>query len=39
VEEFNSELESLREHLADMPDSEVKAWLMAKVPEYRATLN
>jgi FlaA1/EpsC-like NDP-sugar epimerase len=35
VEDVIAELESLREHLADMPDSEVKAWLMAKVPEYR----
>lgn len=39
VEDFNSELEALRDRLADMPDGEVKAWLMAKVPEYRATLN
>lgn len=36
VEDFNSELEALRDRLADMPDGEVKAWLMAKVPEYRA---
>ena len=36
VEDFNSDLEALRDRLADMPDGEVKAWLMAKVPEYRA---
>ena len=35
VEDINSDLEALRDRLADMPDGEVKAWLMAKVPEYR----
>jgi FlaA1/EpsC-like NDP-sugar epimerase len=35
IEDINSDLEALRQHLADMPDGEVKAWLMAKVPEYR----
>ena len=36
VEDINSDLEALRDRLANMPDGEVKAWLMAKVPEYRA---
>jgi FlaA1/EpsC-like NDP-sugar epimerase len=35
IEDISSDLEALRQHLADMPDGEVKAWLMAKVPEYR----
>jgi len=34
-EDINFELEALRERLVDMPDGEVKAWLRAKVPEYR----
>jgi FlaA1/EpsC-like NDP-sugar epimerase len=38
-EDINSELETLREHLADMTDGEVKAWLIAKVPEYRPNSN
>ena len=35
VEDVIAELESLREHLADMTDGDLKAWLHAKVPEYR----
>lgn len=35
IEDINSELEALREHLADMPDGDLKAWLITKVPEYR----
>ena len=30
------DLESLREDLAKMPDVDIKKWLYAKVPEYRA---
>ena len=35
-EDIIPDLESLRDGLAEMPDVEIKAWLHAKVPEYRA---
>jgi len=38
-EDINSELEALRKHLSDMTDGEIKAWLIAKVPEYRPNGN
>ena len=34
-EDIIPDLESLRDGLAEMPDVEIKAWLHAKVPEYR----
>lgn len=36
IEDINSDLEALRDRLPEMTDGEIKAWLMTKVPDYRA---